>query len=171
MGTVECLRLSQKDVARVLSAERCAVSLESVTGAYKNVQTLKASEVVAKPLRKFWELMVHESAQIAGGAELSAGEVTREGYTQMHLRISKSLQPGFSLAQASDVANADWAEDITAFSGDSGARTALFLCVCVCRSVSVVHSARSLCLSVPLSVSVLYANVVWRRHDNLAGRS
>ena len=38
----------------------------------------------------------------------------------MHLRISKSLDSTFDFETAENVANTDWAEDITAFSGDSG---------------------------------------------------
>ena len=37
----------------------------------------------------------------------------------MHLRISKVLVFGFSLETATDMATNDWAEDITAYSGDS----------------------------------------------------
>ena len=47
------------------------------------------------------------------------GAVTREGYISMHLRISKVLVFGFSLETATDMATNDWAEDITAYSGDS----------------------------------------------------
>ena len=41
-------------------------------------------------------------------------------YSPVHLRISKSLAVNFDFQTASNVANTDWAEDITAFSGDSG---------------------------------------------------
>ena len=45
--------------------------------------------------------------------------MTREGYIQMHLRTSKALSASFNLNNAEDMANGDWAEDITAFSGDT----------------------------------------------------
>ena len=46
-------------------------------------------------------------------------DVNREGYRNFHLRVSKSLEARFDMATAEAVANKDWAEDITAFSGDS----------------------------------------------------
>jgi len=113
-----CLRLHQGDVKRLLSSERCAEALASVAAEYGKAEQLKVSEVVAKPLRKYWELMVTESARLAGSA--GEGQVTREGYVQMHLRVSKALKAGFDLKTAENIANMDWAEDITAFSGDAG---------------------------------------------------
>jgi Ca2+-binding EF-hand superfamily protein len=84
-------------------------------------ENLKMSEIVAKPLRKFWAVMVTESEALGRqNGNNVAGRVTREGYEQMHLRVSKSLSVGFNLQAAKDSANQDWAEDITAFSGDTG---------------------------------------------------
>ena len=40
----------------------------------------------------------------------------------MHLRVSKALKAGFDLKTAENIANMDWAEDITAFSGDADCR-------------------------------------------------
>ena len=41
--------------------------------------------------------------------------VTRAGYAALHIRIAKVLNADFDKATAEDVANSDWAEDITAF--------------------------------------------------------
>ena len=63
----------------------------------------------------YWELMVMESAKCGGNGV----DVNREGYRSFHLRVSKSLEASFNMSKAEAVANKDWAEDITAFSGDS----------------------------------------------------
>jgi hypothetical protein len=47
--------------------------------------------------------------------------VSREAYSALHIRISKALDTSFDVSEAENVANSDWAEDITAFSGDSAA--------------------------------------------------
>jgi hypothetical protein len=59
--------------------------------------------------------MVRTSEQFGG--RLNA--VNREGYRELHLRVSKALSVTFDLEGAQAIANKDWAEDITAFSGDS----------------------------------------------------
>jgi CRP-like cAMP-binding protein/Ca2+-binding EF-hand superfamily protein len=124
--TVDCLRLAQNDVERIMARDSSSVrdAINNSLEAYRKAESLKVSEVVAAPLRKFWDLMVIESAllsRISGGTEGGTeGQVTREGYEQMHLRVSKSLAVGFNLQAAKNSANQDWAEDITAFSGDAG---------------------------------------------------
>lgn len=49
------------------------------------------------------------------------GMVTREAYIALHLRVGKALQSEFDVKASENNANMDWAEDITAFSGE-GAR-------------------------------------------------
>jgi Ca2+-binding EF-hand superfamily protein len=66
-------------------------------------------------VRLYWDLMVMESVRFGG----NGCDVNREGYRNFHLRVSKSLEARFDMATAEAVANKDWAEDITAFSGDS----------------------------------------------------
>lgn len=101
-------------------------------GTYDKRSRLRASELVRKATLKLWQLMVSESTRLSEHTTKTAvgrwqrlkratigGAVTREGYISMHLRISKVLVFGFSLETATDMATNDWAEDITAYSGDS----------------------------------------------------
>jgi hypothetical protein len=46
------------------------------------------------------------------------GMVTREAYIALHLRVGKALQSDFDVIASENNANMDWAEDITAFSGE-----------------------------------------------------
>ena len=100
-------------------------------GTYDKRSRLRASELVRKATLKLWQLMVSESTRLSEHTTKTAvgrwqrlkratigGAVTREGYISMHLRISKVLVFGFSLETATDMATNDWAEDITAFSGE-----------------------------------------------------
>eukprot|EP01043_Picozoa_sp_COSAG02_P038837 COSAG02_NODE_3025_length_7518_cov_30.632565_1_plen_947_part_00 len=121
--TVECLRLAQTDVERILTRDSSSVrdAINNSLAAYRSAESLKVSQVVATSLRRFWDLMVVESAFLSRvGASPASGQVTREGYEQMHLRVSKSLGVKFDIQAAKCSANQDWAEDITAFSGDAG---------------------------------------------------
>jgi CRP-like cAMP-binding protein len=61
-GEVKCLRVTHKYFKKFLSSERCEMVLESITEGYKNVAKLKMSDIVAAPLRMFWDMMVAESA-------------------------------------------------------------------------------------------------------------
>ena len=132
VGPTKCLRLSQHDVHRLLSSAKCAEVLVVAKGAYDKRSRLRASELVRKATLKLWQLMVSESTRLSEHTTKTAvgrwqrlkratigGAVTREGYISMHLRISKVLVFGFSLETATDMATNDWAEDITAYSGDS----------------------------------------------------
>ena len=71
--------------------------------------------------RTLWGLMVSESARLAAvdGIVVPGSVVTREGYVAMHIRVSKALDANFDVGESNNSANGDWAEDITAFSGDS----------------------------------------------------
>ena len=62
---------------------------------------------------------VEESRRLTG-RDLE-GMVTREAYIALHLRVGKALQSEFDVKASENNANMDWAEDITAFSGE-GAR-------------------------------------------------
>ena len=88
--------------------------------ASKNSRLRKSKRVVSA-VRRFWDLMVIESESL-GGTE---GMVNREGYTQMHIRVSKALQANFEYDQAHDVAGGDWAGDIINFSGDVNSQAIL----------------------------------------------
>ena len=133
-----CLRLSQANVHRLLKSEKCAEALSYNRGAYDERAALRASPKINAAIDKLWTLMVFESARLgvnvvmqqkqgakgrwrrARAATMRAYQtVTREGYTQMHLRISKVLKASFDLDNAMAIAGVDWAEDITAYSGDS----------------------------------------------------
>ena len=78
-------------------------------------EAVKASAIVRAAVRLYWDLTVTVSAAFGGNGV----DVNREGYRNFHLRVSKSLESKFDMVTAEDVANKDWAEDITAFSGDS----------------------------------------------------
>lgn len=79
---------------------------------------LRIAEPVLDGIRKFWKLMVSESAKIspqAGGDSV----VTREGYTELHLRVSLALsaEEWGDLETARHVAHSDWTSDIATFVG------------------------------------------------------
>eukprot|EP01052_Picozoa_sp_SAG31_P039963 SAG31_NODE_5670_length_2392_cov_1.739206_1_plen_158_part_00 len=85
------------------------------------IALLEASTEVQEELDHMWSLMVSESCRLRGVPVLPDSTVTRSGYVAMHMRVSKALDAAFDVEKADHVANADWAEDITAFSGDSSA--------------------------------------------------
>ena len=64
--------------------------------------------------------MVDESRRLTG-RELPEGKVVREAYIALHIRVSKALDADFDVESSKNAANSDWAEDITAFSGDDAA--------------------------------------------------
>lgn len=134
VGITRCLRLRQKDVHRLFTSTKLQELIVASRGVYDKRQQLRASELVKAPIVKLWQLMVAESNRISqievGGQTCVArwqrvrrstcgGAVTRAGYTSMHLRISKAVTNAFTLEEAKRVAYNDWAEDITAYSGDS----------------------------------------------------
>jgi CRP-like cAMP-binding protein/Ca2+-binding EF-hand superfamily protein len=139
-----CLCLKQKDVLRLLDSDAMAPesreALQKGFDHYGHRQALRSSELVKSSILEFWELMVELSSKLVSGASSASastgrsnasnkwemlrratgmGFVNREGYTQMHLRVSKVLQHNFTFDDGVDSATVDWAEDITAFSGDS----------------------------------------------------
>eukprot|EP01043_Picozoa_sp_COSAG02_P010326 COSAG02_NODE_361_length_23829_cov_82.704509_4_plen_1094_part_00 len=89
---------------------------------------LRRSRAIREEIKRLWDLMVMESARIAaestelvGAAAGQRPEVTRDGYREMHIRISRVLcdpSEGFTDARkALTLADKDWAGDITRFSG------------------------------------------------------
>ena len=80
-------------------------------------QRLRRAPGVVAIIREFWDIMVMESAKFDLG--IVTGCVNREGYRNLHLRVSKALAASFDLGNAESMADKDWAEDITSFSGDS----------------------------------------------------
>ena len=87
---------------------------------------LRKSGPIRERIRRLWDLMVMESAAIradAGGAAEEGADVTREGYRQMHVRVSRTLcdpSEGFDdMDKALALADKDWAADISRFSGTS----------------------------------------------------
>ncbi len=109
---------------------------------YGHRHALRGSDLIKASLLKFWNLMVELSEKLVAAKSDHAareetvrsvasakwellrrstgkGFVNREGYTAMHLRVSKVLQHDFTYDDGAASAHADWAEDITAFSGDS----------------------------------------------------
>lgn len=131
-GPTELLRLSQAAVHSLLSSEKCKEVLQLSKRTYSKLQRLRASPMVLDVIGALWNLMVSASRELAEAKAGAAGRwelmrqrdaekdiVTREGYTEIHLRISKVLKAAFDLEAAKEIASKDWAEDITAFSGDS----------------------------------------------------
>ena len=142
MGPTELLKLSQSSVHRLLSSEKCKEALAVDAGVYDQRAKLRSSKLVDHEVRRLWDVMVSESMRLEAGTlahrkeakreggagrwrrlrnatRLSLQKVTRPGYTEMHLRISKFLRASFGLEMAISIAQTDWAEDITAYSGDS----------------------------------------------------
>ena len=128
------LRLSQKDIHRLLSGEKCQELLQMGSRAYDERQQLRGSDDVKTAVRKLWRLLVAESFKLEEKVQgrvarlskwkrmrMSAvgGSVSRDGYNKLHMCISKYLVQGFTRTEAEESAEADWAEDITAFGGDS----------------------------------------------------
>jgi CRP-like cAMP-binding protein len=80
--TVECLRLMQKDVARILSGDVGSIrdAMSNSVDEYRKAENLKVSDVVAKPLRRFWSVIIAESDLLRRQrGEAAEGHVTREG--------------------------------------------------------------------------------------------
>eukprot|EP01043_Picozoa_sp_COSAG02_P053387 COSAG02_NODE_5886_length_3963_cov_3.104555_1_plen_618_part_01 len=89
---------------------------------------LRRSRAIREEIQRLWDLMVMESARIAAESDELAGapatqrpEVSREGYREMHTRISRALcdpSEGFAdKRKALALADKDWAGDISRFSG------------------------------------------------------
>lgn len=139
-----CLSLAQPDFLRLVNSgpisQEARAAIQQGAESYGKRAALRASPLIAASVLRLWELMVEVSTTLVlardDNAEAFAkrsrastlwealrrkhgqGFVNREGYTQMHLRISATLQHDFSYDDGADSAAKDWAEDITAFSGD-----------------------------------------------------
>jgi Ca2+-binding EF-hand superfamily protein len=90
------------------------------------LDALRRSRSLKHQVRRLWDLMVAESDIIRTEAgvdpadsQSAGGEVSREGYRQMHMRIAKALveNGGFDAEEAHSISDQDWAEDIARFSG------------------------------------------------------
>ena len=98
-----------------------------------NTGRLRRNKVIRACIARLWDLMVAESMRIrrAAGEEptveegasqaSSVPQVSREGYRQVHMRMSKVLAPkdAFDNSSAVALADQDWAEDIAKYSGSS----------------------------------------------------
>ena len=115
--TVEVQMMAMKLASRLSSDESLRES-----GA------LRRSRPIREEIRRLWDLMEMESSRIAalrhpngGGADEPGPEVTRDGYRQVHMRISRALcDPTEGVAderKAMALADKDWAGDISRFSG------------------------------------------------------
>ena len=91
---------------------------------------LKRSTEVRTKVRRLWDLMVAESVDARRKKDMvepesepepSPGEVSREGYRQIHARVAKALVAAgaFSSEECGAMADADWTEDIARYSGTS----------------------------------------------------
>ena len=89
---------------------------------------LRRSRAIREEIRRLWDLMEAESSRIAAleerpnaAADEPRPEVTRDGYRQVHMRISRALcDPTEGVAderKAMALADKDWAGDISRFSG------------------------------------------------------
>jgi hypothetical protein len=77
---------------------------------------LRRAKPIRREVRRIWDLMVAESND---GATPSS-EVTREGYREIHHRVAKVLMGDeYSDAKAAALADKDWAEDISRFTGET----------------------------------------------------
>jgi hypothetical protein len=89
-------------------------------------QLKKAPEVKAAA-RRFWDLMLQESLRtprVPGTRALqrtiSLGNVRKESYMAVHLRVSKALSAQYNQTEAEQNAVHDWTNDISKFSTESG---------------------------------------------------
>ena len=93
-----------------------------------HLDELRRSRGLKHEVRRLWDVMIAESARASvGGAgstsdqhsQARAGEVSREGYREVHKRIAKVLveSGGFDAEQANSIADQDWADDVSRFSG------------------------------------------------------
>jgi Ca2+-binding EF-hand superfamily protein len=141
-GPAVLLRLAQDDWHRVLSDERCLEVLSKAVVDYDARQKLRASPKIDFVMRKYYEIMVVESARllnVKAKAELrptharwqmlrtqvDGTRVSREAYTHLHLIIAKCLHADFDRDEAVATAQKEWVEDIVAFSGDSSVNVML----------------------------------------------
>jgi Ca2+-binding EF-hand superfamily protein len=116
--------------AREIQALSMKISAELSEGAAAKTAQLRRSRKVRSKIERLWELMVSTTSNMREAQEEeqepSAGgspppDVSRDGYTQVHVRMSKVLAPeaAFDNASAFGIADKDWTEDIARFSGAS----------------------------------------------------
>jgi Ca2+-binding EF-hand superfamily protein len=87
---------------------------------------LRRSGQVRARVRRLWDLMVAETTAIRKESGMmrpgeTAQDVTLEAYRNMHIRVAKVLafRDEFDREEALKIADQDWAEDISRFSGTS----------------------------------------------------
>ena len=119
-------------VAMTPELQKLTATMRQRIGAEPELRALDAlrrSRAVKTKVRRLWELMVSESAQIEmseGRTPTVAGPgeedtVTRTGYMALHIRVAKTLiaASDFNREEAEGISDSDWAEDISKFSGTS----------------------------------------------------
>ena len=119
-------------VAMTPELQKLTATMRQRIGAEPELRALDAlrrSRAVKTKVRRLWELMVSESAQIEmseGRTPTVAGPgeedtVTRTGYMALHIRVAKTLiaAQDFNREEAEGISDSDWAEDISKFSGTS----------------------------------------------------
>ena len=79
---------------------------------------LKKEKEIKHAIRQFWDVMAAESSR-ASAVATGVQEVNRDAYGQLHMRVSKALseEEWMDLEESKNIANTDWVEDISAFSG------------------------------------------------------
>jgi Ca2+-binding EF-hand superfamily protein len=102
-----------------------ASRLAEDTGLAKTGQLRRSGEVRAR-VRRLWDLMVAETTAMRQQSGMmrpgeTAQDVTLEAYRNMHMRVAKvlAMNDEFDEEEALKVADQDWAEDISRFSGTS----------------------------------------------------
>ena len=97
--------------------EERTLHYDSLCTQYKQSWAVRTDKGLIGEIRELWDIMVEESTRLTGRDNLD-GLVTRDAYIALHLRVGKALQSQFDVHDSENNANMDWAEDITAFSGE-----------------------------------------------------
>ena len=122
-STYAVIRLADPAEAAEIHKLSLQITSRLSDGPAAQAARLKRSQKVRGQMQRLWDLMVATSARMAAGKmDISTtADVSRDGYTQVHARISKVLAAGtiFSVSGALAMANQDWAEDIARYSGTS----------------------------------------------------
>eukprot|EP01047_Picozoa_sp_COSAG01_P017910 COSAG01_NODE_959_length_12451_cov_18.389815_1_plen_275_part_00 len=126
LGAFETLRTTGINIPRAAEASSAAIRQLLVGDPeHRRQMQLRRSRGVRRLVRRLWDLMVVQSACRPGGGGAgrgaAMGEVSRQGYREVHARVAKALTPTgrWDESQSVALADRDWAEDQERYSGTS----------------------------------------------------
>eukprot|EP01043_Picozoa_sp_COSAG02_P033102 COSAG02_NODE_2244_length_9392_cov_7.783170_6_plen_1016_part_00 len=134
VGPVVLLKLAQSDWRRALRDERCLEVMSKAVVQNDIRDNLRASPLIGASMRKFYDLVVKESARLEMEQaqnsmsptharwkrlriKTKGTRISRDAYASLHVRIAKILDADFDPDQAVLQAHKEWADDLAAFSG------------------------------------------------------